>query len=107
MSSLPLGHGGQYLCAGNGPKNNHNFVNLHCGGLQQGPGPREGHQEEGHYQQHPPHHDHCHAKVARMATCYFRILFQSVCEMRRRRKETAKRADMDKRQFLDKVLRKS
>ena len=35
-SSLPLGHGGQYLYAGNGPKSNHSFIDLHCGGLQRG-----------------------------------------------------------------------
>ena len=81
---MPLGHGGHYLYEGDGPKSNHNFVNLHCGGLERVRSPCEGHQEEGHYQQHPPQHDHCHARVARMATCYFRILFQSVRKMRRR-----------------------
>ena len=102
MSSLPLGNGGQYLYAGKGPKSNHNFVNLQCGGIQRGPGPCEGHQEKGHYQQHPRHHDHRHARAARMVTCYFRILIPSVCEMRRRRKETAKRADLEKDIFLTK-----
>ena len=40
-SSLPLGHGGQYLYVRNWPKSYHNFVNLHCRGLLGGPGPSE------------------------------------------------------------------
>ena len=39
------------------------------GGVPRGPGPCEGHQEEG-------HHQHL-AIAARMATCYFRILSPS------------------------------
>ena len=35
-----------------------------------------------------------------MATCYFWILFPAVCKMRRRQKETAKRADIQKDFFL-------
>ena len=45
------------MILGKGPKSNHNFVNLHHGGLQRGPGSADGHQEEGLDQQHHHHHD--------------------------------------------------
>ena len=57
LSFLPLGLGGQYLCVGNGLRSSCYSVNLHCGGLQQGPGPADGQQKEGHDQHDQCHHD--------------------------------------------------
>ena len=77
LPSLPLGHGGGCLWAGTWPSNYHNFTNFHSLYLQQGPGPCDGLQEEGHDQQHQYHHAHLDAKAARMETRHSRILVSS------------------------------
>ena len=64
--SLPLGHGGHYLYVGIGLKSSRYSVNLHSGGLQRGPGPADGHQEEGHGQQHHHHHDFHDARAIKL-----------------------------------------
>ena len=51
---------------GIGPKSSRYLVNLHSGGLQRGPGPADGHQEEGHDQQHLHHHDFHDAIAAKL-----------------------------------------
>ena len=56
LDHFPLAHGGQYLYVDNGLKSICYSVNLHGGGLQQEPGPANGHREEGPDQQH--HHEH-------------------------------------------------
>ena len=71
--SLPLGHGGDCLWAGTGPSNYHKLTNFHSRYLQQGPGPCDGLQEEGHDQQQQCHHDHLDARAARMEPHYSRI----------------------------------
>ena len=43
---LPLGHACGCLCVDNGSKSSYNSINFHCAGLQWGPGPGAGHQEE-------------------------------------------------------------
>ena len=64
-SSLPLGHGGQYLYAENGPKSSCYSVNLHHGGLQQEPGPADGDQEDEHDQEFHHQHDLYDARAAK------------------------------------------
>ena len=75
---------------GNETKSSHYSVSLHRGGLKQGPGHADGHQEEGHDQQSQGHHDLRHHRAARLAHCFLRSMFPAVRKMRQWPKETAK-----------------
>ena len=51
---------------GIGPKSSLYSVDLHSGGVQRGPGPADGHQEEGRDQQHHHHHDFHDARATKL-----------------------------------------